>query len=229
MSNDSFTHRASRTFEDLSHPERAGLTSAIVADSLDAVGFRDQVVDEVLTGLTPNDRLFGRASTIRFAPTEDDSEDPYGDAVRFIDGLQRGEVAVVATGGDRRTAYWGELFSAAALGRGAVGTICDGPVRDASKVIALSYPTFSAGCRPIDYRARMRVVDQHRPVQLGGVVIRQGDLVLADLDGVVVVPHGVETEVLGSAVRRASDEGKVLGALRAGARLAEVWQRWGVL
>jgi len=49
-----------------------------------------------LLGLTPTDRVLGRAATIRFAPTEEDSKDPYGDAARFIDSLEPGRVPVVA-------------------------------------------------------------------------------------------------------------------------------------
>jgi len=214
--------------EDLGAEQRAALTAAILADSLDAIGLRDQVCLPGLVELTLADRVLGRASTIRFAPTEEDTEDPYGEAAAFIDSLQPGEVPIVSAGDDR-TAYWGELFSAAAMGRGAAGTLVDGPVRDVAKVIELTYPVFSVGRRPVDFRARMRVVDRYRPVRVAGVVVGQGDLVLADADGVVVVPGRVEAEVLGRALDRARDEGQVRDALLAGARLDVVWQRWGVL
>ena len=147
----------------------------------------------------------------------------------YIDGLRPGSIAVIATGPDDRTAYWGELFSAAAIGRGTVGTVCDGPVRDTPRVRALGYPVFAAGTRPVDFRARMRIVAVAQPVRCAGVVVAEGDLVVADADGIVVVPAAVEGQVLERAVARATAEGSVLAELLAGASLREVWDRWHVL
>lgn len=205
------------------------LTTSIVSDSLDAEGLRNQVLDRGLVPLEAGMRAIGRAHTVQFAPTETDAADPYADAMSFIDALTPGSIAVIATGPDDRTAYWGELFSAAAIGRGAVGTICDGPVRDTPKVRALGYPLFAVGARPVDFRARMRIVAAAQPVRCGGVVVAEGDLVVADADGVVVVPAAVEGAVLERAVARATAERSVLAELLAGARLREVWDRWHVL
>jgi 4-hydroxy-4-methyl-2-oxoglutarate aldolase len=205
------------------------LTTPIVSDSLDVAGLRHQVLDRGLAPLEPGARAIGRAHTVQFAPTESDAPDPYADAMSFIDGLTPGSIAVIATGPDDRTAYWGELFSAAAIGRGAVGTICDGPVRDSPKVRALGYPVFAVGTRPIDFRARMRIVTTSQPVRCGGVLVAEGDLVVADADGIVVVPAAVEGPVLERAAARATAESTVLAELLAGASLREVWDRWHVL
>lgn len=208
---------------------RAQLTSPIVSDSLDAVGLRGQVLARGLAPLDRDARAIGRARTVQFAPTETDGPDPYAEAMAFIDGLEAGSVAVIAASGDDRTAYWGELFSAAAIGRGAVGTVCDGPVRDTPKIRALGYPVFAAGSRPIDFRARMRIVSVGSPVRCGGVVVAEGDVVVADADGIVVIPASHEAAVLERAVARATAERGVLADLLAGARLREVWERWGIL
>ena len=218
-----------RGFDDLTADERAALTSAIISDSLDVLGLREQTCRPGLSGLGQGDRVLGRASTVQFAPHELDSEDPYADAVSFIDGLHTDSVPVIAAGGDDRTAYWGELFSAAAKGRGASGTICDGPVRDVAKIAALGFPVFAMGRRPVDFRARMAIVSQGQPVRVRGVLVSSGDLVLADADGVVVVPAAVEVRTLELALARARAESQVLAALLSGAKLAEVWQRWGIL
>ena len=86
----------------------------------------------------------------------------------FIDSLGPGTVAVIATGADTRTAYWGELFSASAKGHGAVGAVCDGPVRDVAKIRASAIDVFAPGSRPVDFRARMRVVGVGRARALRG-------------------------------------------------------------
>lgn len=215
--------------ESLSEEQRALLSTPIVADSLDAAGARHQVAQASVRPTWSGARLIGRAATIQFVPTEEDETDPYAAFMDFMEALQPGSVPVLAAGGDTRTAYWGELFSAAAIGRRAAGTVIDGPARDLPKIEALRYPIFSTGSRPVDFRARMRVAKQHSIVSFAGVIVAQGDLVLADSDGVVFVPAALEHEVLTRALSRASAETTVLSELVAGASLRQVWQRWGVL
>ena len=229
MTEQTNVHRPEARFEALPMAVVAALTAAIVSDSLDSLGVRHQVMTGAIAAVTPGSRVAGRARTIQFAPTETDTDDPYGEAMRFIDGLDRGAVAVIATGNDARTAYWGELFSAAAQGHGAVGAICDGPVRDVTKIRALGFDVFAVGARPIDFRARMQVVSAGETVRCGGVLVSPGDLVVGDDDGVVVVPAAMEAETLERAVARATAESSVLSELLGGASLRAVWDRWRVL
>ena len=222
-------HDSELRFEDVPGEIADRLSSAMVSDSLDATGVRDQVMQARIGPVTSGSRAVGRARTVRFEPNDRDSDDPYGAAMDFIDSLGPGTVAVVATGGDERTAYWGELFSASAKGHGAVGTVCDGPVRDVAKVRKVGYDLFAPSFRPLDYRARMHVVSMSQPVDCGGVPVSPDDLVFADDDGVVVVPRAVEAEVLARAIDRATAESNVLEELLGGASLREVWERWHVL
>ena len=97
----------------------ASLTSAMISDSLDVVGVRNNVMANHVVPLFEGARVLGRASTVQFEPSDEDSEHPYDDAIAYIDTLRPGNVAVIATGDNLSTAYWGELFSAAAIGRGA--------------------------------------------------------------------------------------------------------------
>lgn len=216
-------------YESLPTSIRDGLTAAIVSDSLDACGVCHQVMRPDVVGVQPGLRAVGRAATVAFIPDERDSADPYRAAIDAIDGLRPGQLVVIATGGDDRTAYWGELFSAAATGRGAVGTVTDGPTRDTRAVRGLGYPLFGVGTRPVDYRARMAIGTVGATVDCGGVRVDPDDLVVADDDGVVVVPRAVEDEVLRRAADRITAESNVLAELLDGARLGEVWARWKVL
>jgi len=222
-------HGTPLVFEDLPPGLGALLTTAIVSDSCDSVGARNQAMAAGIVSIRSGARVVGRARTIQFAPSEIDPTDPYGAAMAFIDSLGPGTVGVIATGPDLRTAYWGELFSASAKGHGALGAVCDGPVRDVAKIRAVGFDVFASAARPVDFRARMRVVAAGEPVRCGGVVVAQHDLVVADDDGVVVVPHDIEAEVLRRAVDRATAERSVLEELLGGASLREVWERWHVL
>jgi regulator of RNase E activity RraA len=206
------------------------LTTAMLSDSLDAIGLRHQVLERRLAPLQPGSRAFGRAWTVSFAPSADDNpDDPYGAAIDYISAIGAGEIAVISTGESNESAFWGELFSAAAMGAGAVGVVTDGNLRDTAKIVGLGFPAFSASRRPIDYRRRMRITSVGDPVTLGGVRIAAGDLVMADDDGVVVIPQSHETEVLSLARERANGESTVLTELLGGQTLRSVWDRHGLL
>jgi len=132
--------------------------TAMVSDSLDTFGIRNNVMDSSVKPLLIEMRAVGLASTIEFVPDgEFDANDPYGTAIDYLDSLLPGDIAVVATGPSTRSAYWGELFSTAAKSRGAVGVVCDGPLRDTNLILEVDFPAFGASSRPIDYKGRMRV------------------------------------------------------------------------
>ena len=119
--------------------------TAMVSDSLDVVGVRNNVMNSSIQALRPEMRAVGFAATIEFEPSSEfDQRDPYGAAIDFLDRLNPGQLAVVATGGRDDSAFWGELFSAAAKGRGATGMVCDGPLRDTEAVVGLGFNVFGA-------------------------------------------------------------------------------------
>jgi 4-hydroxy-4-methyl-2-oxoglutarate aldolase len=164
-------------------------SSAMVSDALDAVGVRNCALLPPLAPMSVPARVVGRAATVQFTPAGDpDPGEPHEAMIDFIDGLTADDVAVVATTGNAASACWGELFSAAAKGGGAVGVITDGYVRDLDKIRAVGFPVFAAGTRPVDFKGRMRVIERGGRVVVGGVVARPGDTIVADADGVVVVP-----------------------------------------
>jgi 4-hydroxy-4-methyl-2-oxoglutarate aldolase len=206
------------------------ITVPMLSDSCDRAGFRHQVLEERLAPLVSPARASGRARTIRFvADTTTDPQHPYDDAIDFIDGLSPGDLIVLATGNSNASAFWGELFSAAAQGRGAHGLVTDGNIRDSDKIMALGFPTFSRSARPVDYRGRMKVDVSNIPVVIGGVTISPGDLVVADDDGVIVIPQNHEAEILSYARERAQGESVVIQELLAGATLRDVWTAHGIL
>lgn len=204
--------------------------SAMISDSLDTLGVRSNAMDIRVSALRPGMRAIGLAATVKFIPDDTfDQKDPYGDGIDFLDALQPGEIAVISTGGDCLSAFWGELFSAAAKGRGATGVVVDGPVRDTDQIISLNFPAFCNGTRPYDYKGRMRVEATRIPVVCGGVEVHPGDGVIADGDGIVVVPARHLEKVSELANARALTEKTVLQDLLDGKSVREVWNAYGVL
>lgn len=204
--------------------------SAMISDSLDVLGVRHNAMDISVTALRPGMRIVGIAATVEFLPdTEFDQKDPYGNAIDFLDTLTPGEVAVISTGGECLSAFWGELFSAAAKGRGATGVVVDGPLRDTEQIVGIGFAAFGKGTRPYDYKGRMRLVSSRQQITCGGVVVNNGDGVIADSDGVVIVPAAHIDAATELANARASTEKTVLKDLLAGKSVREVWNAYGVL
>ena len=102
-------------------------------------------------------------------------------------------------------------------------------VRDSLKILELDFPVFCSGLRPVDSRGRGAVVDYDVPVKVGGVIIKPGDLVFGDNDGVVVVPQHLEKEVIGKALKKVTQESHSRRELKEGKLLREVYDRYGVL
>ena len=155
--------------------------------------------------------------------------EPYAAEIEAVDSILTGEVVVVSTGQSRRNAPWGELLSTAALARGARGAIVDGLVRDVKKIDAMGFPLFAAGIKPVDSKGRGIVTECNVPVDCGGIVVSERDLVFADFDGVVVVPAEAVKEVIRLATDKATRERHSVDELKRGVYLKEVYQKYGVL
>lgn len=204
--------------------------SALVSDSLDLIGIRSNVMSRAVTPLVSAMKIIGYASTIEFVEGKDfDPQDPYGPAIDFLDSLQSGDVAIVATGHSTQSAFWGELFSTAAKGRGANGVVTDGPLRDTQEILPVGFSAFGIGTLPFDYKGRMKVSSVHSRVSCGGVEVNQGDLIVADNDGVAVVPASKIDEVITLANERARRESTVLKELLEGKSVRSVWDKHRVL
>ncbi len=156
-------------------------------------------------------------------------ENPYELEIRILDDLKPGDVMVFACGGSARIAPWGELLTTAARARGATGAVTDGFVRDVRGIRAVRFPVFHGGIAPLDSKGRGKVADIDVPVEVAGVRIEPGDLVFGDVDGVVVVPRRAEDEVLARALDKVASENTTRDELLRGAKLKDVFQRYGVL
>jgi regulator of RNase E activity RraA len=204
------------------------LTSALTSDALDRLGYRNQALTTMLRPLRPGQRLAGRALPVAVVASDAMPDEPYVGEMRAIELLQAGDVPVYATAPDVRAAVWGELFSLAALGRGAVGAIVDGPMRDADAVAALGFPVFCQGFSPLDTMGRAVVADIGSDVICGGVRVRQGDYIVADEDGIVVLPAELAIEVVAQVTEKLRGEHGARDDLLAGKSVRDVWDTWGV-
>src|SRR5262249_32434476 len=134
---------------------------------------------------------------------------PYAVEMECIDALRPGDVLVATTNSDRGSALWGELLSTAARAHGALGAVIDGMTRDATRILAMDFPVFTAGLYPLDSKGRLEGISHGRAIRVGECVVRPGDLVYGDSDGVVVVPAALAEEAFARALEKALAENRV--------------------
>ena len=146
-----------------------------------------------------------------------------------MDSLKPGDVAVHSTDYAGTNAPWGELMSTVAKRNGATGCICDSQIRDCQKIIKLAFPVFYQGIRPLDSMGRGRVMAYDVPVKCGEVLVRPGELVFADFDGIVVVPKAVEQDVFQKAKEKVNKENLSRNELLGGKSLREVYDKYKAL
>jgi glyoxylate reductase len=169
-------------------------------------------------GIQPLDRTMtvaGPAVTVRCAA---------GDNLAVHVAVARaapGTVLVVVSDGDPARGYLGEVLARAALARGVAGVVADVGVRDTREIIALGLPVFcSLVALPGAHKHGPGAV--HEPLELRGTPVHDGDWVVADADGVVVVPADRLDAVVAAAQRRADHERHLFDALAAGRTTVEL-------
>lgn len=192
--------------------ERAKEVEASTANLSDAAHRRGVV--KGLNALLPGERVAGRAVTVRTAPGD------WSRVVRAIESAGEGDVLVVDAGG-AELAVWGELASLSALNRGVEGTVIDGGVRDVEDIREAGFPVWSRYVTP-EAGEPKGLGEIGVEVEVGGVRVSTGDFVVADGDGVVVIPASRVDEVLRRGAMVRENEDRVRAEIRDGALLSEV-------
>ena len=208
---------------------RESLYSAVVSDALDGLGFPRQSPAARLPRLSGSGVLIGRCRTTLWADMDHQDPEPYALELQAVDACQGDDVLSAAAGGSMRSGIWGELLTTAVLTRGCVGAIVDGAVRDLRQINAMEFPVYAAGACVYDSLHRQRVIDLDVPVEIGGVRFSPGDLVIADVDGIVVVPQQIEAQAVQNAWDKVHAENEVRDAIRGGMSATDAFRRYGVL
>jgi 4-hydroxy-4-methyl-2-oxoglutarate aldolase len=205
------------------------LYPAVVADCLDRLGVRMQVLEPYIRPLYADAKVAGYAATVHCVDVEavpEDRADWYRGEMRAVDSLRPGDIMVVST---CRGSYWGELLATASRFRGARGLVADAYTRDTIALTKMRFPTFAAGVHCADSLGRIDVDAIGVPINCGGVEVSPDDLVLGDNDGVVVIPASLGAEVIGLAEEKVSGEDLVRAKLAEGMPVSEAFRTYGVI
>jgi len=216
---------------------RRELFTAVVGDIMDGLGLRHQFLPPQLRPLAEGMQIVGRAMTVLEADVFDPAPPhganpllarPFGLMLEALDDLRPGEV-YLCSGASKSYALWGELMSTRAMTLGAAGAICDGYHRDTDGIRRLGFPVFSHGPFAQDQAPRGKVLDYRVPLEVGGTRVEPGDLVLADVDGVCIVPRHAEAEVLAKALDKARGEKLVKKAIESGLSAQAAFEKFGIM
>lgn len=208
---------------------RESLYAAVVADALDSLGFGHQSPRVPLRPWTSDSVLVGRCKTTLWADMYHDDPNTYELELQAVDECTADSVMICAAGGSMHAALWGELLSTASQNSGCAGAIVDGATRDVTKIRELQFPVFARGTSVYDSLNRQRVIDVDVAVEIAGVRFCPDDLVIADIDGVVVVPQQVEQEAIQTAWDKVHTENKIRDEIRAGMKATAAYEKYGVL
>ena len=209
---------------------------AAVCDILDSLGYRRHgfhhgtADDALLPDLEGSAVLWAAPGpSVGWMPTTLREDDPYGLEIEAMDSLKPGDVVVHSTDYAGTNAPWGDLMSTVAQRNGAVGCVCDSQIRDCIRIIELGFPVYYSGIRPLDSMGRGMVMAYDVPIRCGDVLVKPGNLIFADFDGIVVVPNEVEEAVLEQAQEKVHKENLSRKELQEGKSLRAVYMKYGVL
>jgi regulator of RNase E activity RraA len=208
----------------------ARLPTAAVTDVLDRLNLLRQTLPASIQPLVPGMRAAGYAFTARGRPARSASPRERDATLRrFLEmlGAVPADSVLVLAASDNTAAHFGELSATWFRARRVRGAVIDGAARDAALIARLGFPTFVRYRSPQDSVPRWRVGDWGQPVTLGGVRVSLGDVVVADGDGVVIVPRRVAAEVLRGAEALVATEHRVRTAVRRGMTPLEAYRKLG--
>jgi len=201
---------------------------ASVADAVDQIvgkrGFMSHEMRPRIAG-----KIVGPALTSLVKPAPPDKATPalaVKHSTEMIDNSKPGEVGVIVMENGLDVAAIGGLMATAAKSRDMAGMVLDGGVRDVAEIRALGLPVYSMSITPATAVSRWASVANNIPVQCGGVTVNPGDIIVADEDGVVVVPKAKAAEVLKRAQEIDEREVKMVPFIKQYKSLSEVVKKF---
>jgi len=207
----------------------ARIYTAAITDVMDEMGLKRQTLPASIQPLASGMRTAGYAFTARGRSYNGPPRERDQTLRRFLGmlGAVPAESVLVLAAHDNVAAHFGELSAAWFRAKKVRGAVVDGATRDAAAIMRMGFPTFVRYRTPQDSVPRWRVADWGQPVTIGNVRVSLGDVVVADLDGVVIVPRRAAHEVLRRCEKLVGTENRVRSAVRGGMTPLAAYQKFG--
>ena len=196
------------------------LPTSNISDALDKLGINGGCLG--IHAVIPGRKLAGSAYTVHYIPAGVEG----GTVGDYIDDVEPGQVVVIDNYGRTDCTVWGDLLSLTSKIRGVAGTVIDGVCRDVDSIRELDYSTYTKSKFMVTGKDRVKVDSYNLPVNIGGVEVRPGDILVGDESGVVVVPLEKAEEVLTIARQIESAEEGISKYVREGHTLREAREKY---
>lgn len=225
------------TDEELFELSKKELFTAVIGDAMDKMNLLHQFLPPKIQPLKDTMFLIGRAMTVLEADTFEELSHgsqnplmakPFGLMLEALDDLKKNEI-YICSGSSPNYALVGELMMTRAKMLGAAGAVANGFSRDTFGILDLNFPVFSYGNYAQDQAPRGKVIDFRVPIEMNGVRINPGDIVVGDIDGVCIVPKEHEVEVFTRAFEKARGEKTVLKAIQNGMSAVDAWNKYQIM
>ena len=195
------------------------IDTCAVSDALDALGLKGTVMG--INSISVQRCIAGRVQTVKLGLARPDIPKKHL-CSSAVDAALTGDVIVVENKESEIAAGWGGILSTAAVAKGLSGVIVDGPARDADESRDVDFPVFARAATPFTARGRVAEHSWNEPIDIGGVTVDPGDLVLADGSGIVFIPQNHTNKVLAKAEEIQGKEAAMALAVKAGKPVGEV-------
>jgi regulator of RNase E activity RraA len=201
--------------------------SGAVYDVLRTLGLPDQLLPTTIRPLDPGKILAGKAFTV--SGHLDPTLDPHATLLAWTGLLSRAprNSVIVCQPNDSTLAHMGELSSETLMLRGVRGYIVDGGCRDSAFILRTGFPVWCRYFTPRDVVGRWVADATGEPIEIGGVAIETGDYVLADRDGIVIIPGDIAADVTEKVEQVLSTENKVRTAILQGVDPVDAYLQHG--
>lgn len=201
--------------------------TGILHDVMRGMGLRDFTLPPSIRPLVEGEPLAGVVSTLR--GKVDRTADPHETLLGWTGFLSqvRADTVIVAQPNDSTVAHMGELSAETLKMKGVRGYLVDGGCRDVEFILKIGFPVWCRYRTPRDIVGYWLPEAFDQPVTIGEVTVRAGDYLLADRDGVVILPADRADEILSAAETAASTENKVRTAILGGMDPKEAYLQYG--
>ncbi|MCD4851813.1 fumarylacetoacetate hydrolase family protein [Arthrobacter sp. AK01] len=185
------------------------VATATLSSQLRKRGLNNVSIDG-LQATRPDRKVVGLARTLRYVPNREDLFKTHGGGFnaqkRAIDSVNDGEILVMEARGEKGTGTVGDILALRAQVRGAAAIITDGGVRDYSAVAELEMPTYFANPHPAVLGRRHIPWDTDITIACGGATVQPGDIIVADSDGILVIPPAIAEELVDDCIAQEKEE-----------------------
>lgn len=183
--------------------------TATLSSQLRKRGLNNVSIDG-LSSTRPERRIVGLARTLRYVPNREDLFKTHGGGFnaqkKAIDSVNEGEILVMEARGEKGTGTIGDILALRAQVRGAAAIITDGGVRDFSAVAAMNMPTYYSNPHPAVLGRRHIPWDTDITIACGGTTVQPGDIIVADSDGILVIPPALAVELADDSIAQEREE-----------------------